>query len=646
MKKILLTFIVLIVLLSGCVSQIDNPTNNTNVTKNTTLIEDIIAPIINSITSRNQTNLKTFTSENQLQDYLEERAEQGGYYTTDNIFTTTTGIADLGTKSSPQVESATDYSTTNIQVSGVDEPDIVKNDGKYIYAVSREKISIIDAFPAESASLLSTIALEGVQEIFINQDKLIVFGIDYNYPEMYEPVGIAKTDMAIMPYYSNPLSFVKIYNVSNRSNPILARDLSFDGNYYDSRMIGDFVYIILNQGFYHIAEEPIPLPRIIEDNITQNASIEEIHYSDEIANPDTFTTIVSINPHTGELNKAIYLMDSAHNMYVSQNNIYTTSQKWRGDEQTIIHKISITNGQIQYQTQGEVPGSVLNQFSMDEFNENFRIATTIGHVSRSGSDSTNNIYIFDKNLAQIGSVEDLAPGERIYSARFMGARAYLVTFKKVDPLFVIDLSNPTNPIVLGKLKIPGYSDYLHPYDENHLIGLGKETVESETGDFAWYQGVKLSLFDVSDVSNPRELAKVEIGDRGTDSFALNDHRAFLFNKEKNLLVLPISLAEIDEGDYAGEVADNAYGEYTFQGAFVFDISLAGFVERGRITHVSSDELLKSGYYFQSENSVQRSLYMDNTLYTISNNWIKMNNLADLSEINSVDLQTVCPTQGC
>ena len=147
-------------------------------------------------------------------------------------------------------------------------------------------------------------------------------------------------------------------------------------------------------------------------------------------------------------------------------------------------------------------------------------------------------------------------------------------------------------------------------------------------------------------SNPRELAKVEIGDRGTDSFALNDHRAFLFNKEKNLLVLPISLAEIDEGDYAGEVADNAYGEYTFQGAFVFDISLAGFVERGRITHVSSDELLKSGYYFQSENSVQRSLYMDNTLYTISNNWIKMNNLADLSEINSVDLQTVCPTQGC
>ncbi|NIP67558.1 hypothetical protein GWM83_02345, partial [Candidatus Bathyarchaeota archaeon] len=114
----------------------------------------------------------------------------------------------------------------------------------------------------------------------------------------------------------------------------------------------------------------------------------------------------------------------------------------------------------------------------------------------------------------MGRLEDLAPGEKIYSARFMGDRGYLVTFRKVDPLFVLDLSQPTNPKVLGKLKIPGYSDYLHPYDENHIIGVGKETVAAEQGDFAWYQGVKISLFDVTDVEDPREIDKYEIGDRG------------------------------------------------------------------------------------------------------------------------------------
>ncbi|HUS77778.1 MAG TPA: beta-propeller domain-containing protein, partial [Patescibacteria group bacterium] len=293
----------------------------------------------------------------------------------------------------------------------------------------------------------------------------------------------------------------------------------------------------------------------------------------------------------------------------------------------------------EYTADGAVPGNVLNQFSMDEYDDHFRIATTAGRVSRSGGDTSNNVYVLNSSLNIVGRLEDLAPGERIHSARFMGGRCYLVTFKKVDPLFTIDLNDPENPFVLGKLKIPGYSDYLHPYDEDHLIGIGKETVEAEEGDFAWYQGVKISLFDVSDVENPRELSKLEIGDRGTDTPALYDHKAVLFSRSRNLLVIPILVAEIDESDYADDVLANAYGEYVYQGAHVFHVSPEeGIRLRGVVSHIEGDEaFLKSGYYFDSELMVERSLYIDDVLYTLSSGMVKMNWLDDLAEVGSVEL---------
>jgi len=275
---------------------------------------------------------------------------------------------------------------------------------------------------------------------------------------------------------------------------------------------------------------------------------------------------------------------------------------------------------------------------MDEYEGNFRIATTTGRLSRSGGGSLNHLYILDEDLEIIGSVENLAEGESIYSARFMGNRAYVVTFKKVDPLFVIDVSDPEDPEVLGYLKITGYSDYLHPYDENHIIGIGKETIAAERGDFAWYQGVKVSLFDVSDVENPIENAKIEIGDRGTDSDALRDHKAVLFNKERNLLVLPISLYEVNESKYNGEMRDNVYGEFVWQGAFVLDISLEGIEERGRISHENYSQMNEEDelrYYPDYKDVIRRSLFMDNVLYTISESQIKANDLDDLDEISFV-----------
>lgn len=277
---------------------------------------------------------------------------------------------------------------------------------------------------------------------------------------------------------------------------------------------------------------------------------------------------------------------------------------------------------------------------MDEFEGYFRIATTISSFTSLNGQATsgNNVYVLNMNLTLVGTLENLAPGESIYSARFMGSRCYLVTFKKVDPLFVIGLDDPTAPRVLGRLKIPGFSDYLHPYSENLLIGVGKETVEAEEGDFAWYQGVKIALFDVSDVENPREVAKIIIGDRGTDSPVLSDPKAFLFDKDRNLLAIPILLAEINESQYPDGVPANAYGEYVWQGLYVFTITEDSITLRGQVTHVNNpEEFMKSGYYYYSEFSVTRSLYIKNMLYSISDAKVKISDLTSLETVNEIKL---------
>jgi uncharacterized secreted protein with C-terminal beta-propeller domain len=280
-----------------------------------------------------------------------------------------------------------------------------------------------------------------------------------------------------------------------------------------------------------------------------------------------------------------------------------------------------------------VPGTVLNQFSMDEYGDYFRVATTTH-----GETPRNDVYVLNMALNITGSLTGLAPGETIYSARFMGERCYLVTFRNIDPLFVIDLSNPDDPKVLGYLKVTGYSSYLHPYDETHIIGIGKETV-AEREDFAWYQGLKISLFDVSDVSNPVEIGKYEIGDRGTDSPVLWDHKAFLFDKSRNLMVIPVLVAEVDESKYPEGVSPDAYGEPVWQGAYVLHVSLdAGISLQGRITHIENiADPEQEYYYYYSPFSVERSLYIGDVLYTISQAKIKMNSLENLDYINEVEL---------
>ena len=557
-----------------------------------------------------------------------------------------------------------DYSGTNIQVDGVDEPDIVKTDGSYLYIYANSKIYIIRAYPSDDVKIISKINLDDVNvfNFFLNKDYLIIFANSFRYFENFD----YKED-----YYGYwdglSTTIIKIYDISNRKNPTLEKNIEADGNYFDARMIGNYVYVISTQYsgvIYGVIDGNVSLniPEIKIDNSINKIPPSSIYYVNSSDIADTFTNIISIDILTGNVNQRSYVLGGSQNIYVSKNNIYLTNQEYNYCEispitglslwneylsRTVINKISIKNGDISHVAQASVPGSVLNQFSMDEHNGYFRIATTIGYVWNIEQKSTNNIYILDENLNRVSEIEGIAPGETIYSARFMGDRAYLVTFKNIDPFFTIDLSDPNNPKILGKLKIPGYSDYLHPYDENHIIGIGKDTVEPQedlswTENFAWYQGIKIALFDVTDFENPKEVSKVIIGDRGSDSPVLSDHKAFLFDREKELLVIPVKVCEISDEikeDYNGYTG-SIYGDFKFQGAYIYKLSIEnGFELRGKISHIDYEADDYDNYYrWLHPSYITRSMYIEDVLYTISNSMIKLNSLGDLSELNKVLLE--------
>lgn len=678
-------------------------------------------------------DIKKFESLSEISNYLKNNVGiQGQTYNTRTELSAS-GAVPTAQKTTTLDSASTDFSHTNNQVEGVDEADIIKNDGKYIYTVSGGNIVIIDAYPAESGRIISQINMNNnsyAQEIFVKGNTLIVFGNVNDYiPYMYSGsvtdgsvssgvmTKIASTEIA-RPYYYSPKMFVNMYDITDRSNPVLSKNMTIEGNYFDSRMIGDYVYMVSTKYIYDQNNVVLPMA----DGIREEASFPGVYYFENPDNSYVFSTIFAINMNNGDTTRQIFMLGSAQNMYVSNENIFITYTRYlsiydymdryidevikpavspsvtiRLDEirlsnmskfdkmneinteisnyannltddertnfyntmydrmnniqeeianqmeHTVIHKLSINGDRVEYKSNGEVLGHVLNQFSMDENNGYFRIATTTGTWDK----PQNNVYVLDGSLNISGKLEGLASGEKIYSARFIGNRLYLVTFKNTDPLFVIDLSNPSSPNVLGELKIPGYSDYLHPYDETHIIGIGKDAEVQNDTNFAYYQGLKIALFDVSDVSNPTIMSNITIGDRGTQSDALYDHKAFLFSKSKNLLVIPVSLAVIDTSKYDGKIPSWAYGDTVWQGAYVFKITLEDGIQiRDRITHMDNITKNAYGYYdLQYDHSITRSLYINDVLYTLSDKMIKMNNLSDLTEINKIELPGYMYSEG-
>jgi uncharacterized secreted protein with C-terminal beta-propeller domain len=561
------------------------------------------------------------------------------------------------------------YSETNTQVEGVDEADVVKTDGEFIYQVNNQKIVIVKAYPADNMKIVKEIKYTRSDnenftptEIYVDGDNLVVIGNTYYY-ENYA-VDNNETQMKrIMPPYYRSKSYTRamIYDLNTYE---CVREIEVEGNYISSRKVDSNIYLITNKyiyTYYEIKEDTDILP-LYKDTAVSNEqkciSAENIYYFPNFEQCSyLMVAAFDLDDMDKEVNISTYL-GAGNQIYSTSDTLYVTQQKYEysilrnfvadmavmpteTDRTTFIYKFDISNGNIVYKAKGEVPGTIINQFSMDEYGDNFRIATTTGDTWN--NTSKNNLYILDENMKLVGKIEGLAKGERIYSTRFMGNRCYVVTYRNVDPLFVLDLSDSENPEVLGELKIPGYSQYLHPYDENHLIGIGKDTIVKVSDDWngekienAYEVGMKMAMFDVSDVSKPKELFSTKIGDRGSYSEALNNHKAFLFDKEKNILAFPATVTVSKGVDYNG--VPN-YGTTEFQGALIFKVDLdEGFKLRGRISHTNIKTDQYGNYNYDYNKQVERILYIDDVLYTLSKGIIKANSFDTLNVIDSVEIE--------
>lgn len=541
--------------------------------------------------------------------------------------------------SSTTVNAVPSHSETNNQVGGVDELDTVKNDGQYIYTVANNTVAIVDAYPTSQAKLASRIIVQNqtIEGIFLDGNVLSVItrpGTYYGYVACGGPMMALSPSTTIASCYEcyrNPVAEntnVLVYDLADHSRPILQSSVTVDGSFVGARRIGNIVYVVSSSP----ARYNQTLPVIVINGQKTLTSATQIYHSDVQDQAFSYTTILGLNVAQTNTSPNIqtFLLGTSSTIYVSSTNIFLTQPVWDSSMGTVVHRISIANSTISYEASGTVWGHVLNQFSMDESNGFFRVATS--NDGWSGGLQTN-VYVLDESMRTIGRLEGISPGEKLYAARFMRDRAYLVTFKRLDPLFVLDLSTPSRPSLLGQLNVTGVSDYLQPYDTTHLIGIGKSAQDVAWENAALFLGLKISLFDVTNPNRPTDLSDYTVGDRGTDSPALTDQKAVLFDRSVNLLAIPILVVGGTDPKPAP-----AYGQPTFQGAFVFQVTVDhGIVLRGTITHFPSSVQPSSYYAYNSAYFVTRSLYIGNVLYTISPAMIKMNSLSDLSEMGSVPL---------
>lgn len=567
------------------------------------------------------------------------------------------GIDSVGsTESSSSSSNTKDYSTTNIQVENVDEADIVKTDGDYIYSISEDNVIITDAKDPKQPKVVATIQSEDddiPEDIILYKDKLVVISTKGNQTQRY--------------YYNNRMNtVVKIYNITSREKPVLTKSYEMYEPYYTSRCIDNVLYVI-SSGNLRKEDDEIVVG-YNEDNMEKEMSIDKIKYLKDVkTTKQTLISTVDLNNETADIKLDSYLMNIS-NAYVSENAIYLLNQKYNNDSKipikllfgfkgvfgledyyemdsesgyyTEIYKFDIKEN-VEYKAKTKVKGKTINQYSLDEKDNHLRIALYDNDGSR--------VAIFDEDLKQIGISDNVAKGEKMYSSRFIGDKVYFVTYKTIDPLFVMDLSNEAKPKVLGKLKIPGYSTYLHPYDENHIIGIGMETKEiinrNSNGKVisttAKVVGMKMALFDVSNVNSPVQISSVVIGDSRTTSAILTNPKALLFSKEKSLIAIPVNNYSQDfevtsSNNY--ETMINNYTKYSkpynAEGYFVYNINVQdGFKLKGVITH----EKTNATYYY-SNSKLLRGLYIDNNLYTVSETMIKVNELDSLKAVGELKLK--------
>ena len=675
-KKLIIIIIALIILIVGIIASlniIDSKTELQTISSksqlkkiynnefynygnnfNESLIEILTLPwsMLHSRSFSLSTNFDDYSYES-VRKNTSTNTSSGKSISIDNIATSESSFSSSTSKES----TTSDYSKTNIQVENVDEADITKTDGNYIYSLSDSNVIISDVRDPENVKIASKIIVStGVPEdLLLYNNKLIIICTNGSY--------------------SSQNTIVYIYNIEDKEKPYSIKNYTLYEPYYTTRCIDNMLYVI-SSGKLRYSNNEVET-YYYEDYDKKDINLKDIKYLKDVkTNTQTLISSINLNNIQENINVQSFLID-IDNAYISENSIYLADtsyeysnmsnkieppiytlftlrgvfgpeyyednnyyySSYKNNQKTNIYKFDITNGEIKYMSKTKLDGKIINQFSLDEFDNNLRVAIQDENGSR--------IVILDNKLNKIGETSSLAKGENMYSSRFIGNKAYLVTYQTIDPLYVIDLSNPTNPKVLGELKIPGYSTYLHPYDETHLIGIGMETKETVNRDSqgkvisttARIIGMKMALFDISNLRNPIQISSTVIGDSRTTSAILTNHKALLFSKEKELIAIPVNNYSEDfeiNNSTDNSTAINSYTSYNkkyiSEGYLVYNINLTdGFKLKGSITHKSDT----NNYTYYSNSRLLRGIYINNNLFTISEDALKVNRLEDLKQISEL-----------
>ena len=589
----------------------------------------------------------------------------------------------LADKANANSTDSSSVSKTNVQVDGVDEADIVKTDGNMIYSVSsvpyfakmsdsgiyeeKSSVRITTSLRKGEMKLINTIDIEGtVSDLYLKDELLVI--INQPRTEFYDKKNDKKISSEeyfelmrendkkytnqneYLEFYKNYVSINKtssrIYDVSKPETPILKREFSQDGFYQSSRLVNNQLYLITNapkERDYddQTKEEDIQLNQIVpfsQDSLTGN---EERLISEKCItispNPNSFQYVVLSGVDISAETEAqtVACLGGGSTIYANEKSLYVLAPEYMQNDRpmenrmidmampysnkTNIKKFNLNNGTPKLFASGTLPGSILNQFSLDEYEGNLRVA-----VTEYGEKQSNSIYVLSDKLETVGKITDLAPDERIYSVRFMGEKGYVVTYKQVDPLFALDLKDPTNPKVTGELKIPGFSEYLHPYSDGLLIGIGNDTKANKNGG-EQRNGMKISMFDVSDPLNPKEVQSLAFGEPYSYSEILHNHKSLLYLKDKNLIGFPVQTNGINEF-HVFKITENK-----------------GFELIGKVSQKPANwEQRKSEYKVydsvsnQYSSLIQRGILIDDVLYTISVENIKASSIQDFHPISQVD----------
>ena len=562
-----------------------------------------VSPVEKQDTATDQaesSDIQTAKSYDQIYEYLQ--ANQDNQYGTDtgmlergvvtesaedSSSTNSAAAVDTGVAQNSKSSENAVYSETNVRQEGVDEADVVKTDGRYLYTLkdNGRSVAIVDTSNGELQMVISIPVEDDDQarEFYVNDGHLILVS-EFNQEREDGTWTYASTDTR-----------VTTYDITDPEKPRKAGEVTQSGSYTSSRLTDGHLYLFTQ---YSVDVTSGITPKDKKDYIPyvnqQMLEADDI-YLPPFSQAYMYEVVSSVDvAKPGEIQDTKAIFSDGGELYVSNDNIYWYETQWSDKTETVIKRISYKGGKLKAEASGKVDGYINDSFSIDEYDGYLRVVTT--------DDETNGLYILDSNMKEVGSITGLAEGEQVYSARLLGDTGYFVTYEQTDPLFSVDLSDPKNPKIIGKLKIPGFSEYLHFYGENQLLGIGMDVDE----EGFTMNGVKLSMFDISDSSDVKEIQKYTL-ENVYSAAVMYDYKAVLIDPEKNVI---------------GFAADGNNGE----NYYVFSYN-----DTNGFECLMNETVNGNGY--QSA----RGVYVDNTLYVVKGNIIEAYDMADYQKIDDLIL---------